>query len=382
MLAVDTRTRVLTAFDRFDAGERPDHFGTAVNWTVRHPGSDAEYPAKAIWCLAQNISCDSLSSAQARPRLVEAGFELSNSSASKLYATAADARVGHFGGERDDLEMTRSGFLLTWKPEHWPIEHIERLIAELQAGKRVIEPWRVAAHTKAQPGDRVWLLRQGKPRGIIGTGRIAGGRVDVEVGETRRPGFPIEFDRLVHPDEGFLISDAALGQILETVQLNSQSSGTQLRAGQAESLMDAIPSIEQNVKSAAFATAFDRVVRRTLNTVAGANGQETVRTIKNKTLGFPGGRNELMAYIQNLFADQDGRCALTDLPMLADGSDVDPACLLSLDRIDSDKGYEPGNLQLVCHFANMWKCAEDDGEFRRLVALVRSRGPEASGEIS
>jgi hypothetical protein len=265
-----------------------------------------------------------------------------------------------------------SEYLLTWKPEHWPVANIERLISELGATGQAIEPWRVAAHTKARPGDRVWLLKQGKPRGIFGTGRIVGDKVDVEVEGAFKPGFPVAFDRLVHPADRFLIDDAKLVQILETSQLHSQSSGTQLRLGQPELLCEALAVDAWSERHGGFDPALDRVVKTALNTIAGANGQGALRIIKPKTLGFPGGRVEMRAYVQGLLARQGGRCALTELPFEVDAVGADEALFLSLDRIDSDKGYEPGNLQVVCRFANMWKSDAEDGEFRRLIALVRT----------
>ena len=51
--------------------------------------------------------------------------------------------------------------------------------------------------------------------------------------------------------------------------------------------------------------------------------------------------------------------------------------LPSLDRIDSDGHYEIGNLQLVCRFANFWKGASENEEFRPLLAIVR--GMRSSG---
>jgi hypothetical protein len=44
----------------------------------------------------------------------------------------------------------------------------------------------------------------------------------------------------------------------------------------------------------------------------------------------------------------------------------------SLDRIESSGHYVKGNLQVVCRFANFWKGATDNKEFRRLIAVVQS----------
>jgi hypothetical protein len=48
--------------------------------------------------------------------------------------------------------------------------------------------------------------------------------------------------------------------------------------------------------------------------------------------------------------------------------------LASLDRINSDGHYSDGNLQVVCRFVNQWKSNMPDGEFRRLLGMVRASG--------
>jgi hypothetical protein len=108
-------------------------------------------------------------------------------------------------------------------------------------------------------------------------------------------------------------------------------------------------------------------------TVAGANGQQVLRTVKNKEIRF-GRPGEFEAYINALIEKQNGRCALTGLEMQQFDKSSDEQLLCSLDRIDSDGHYEPGNLQIVCRFVNKWKSDAKDDEFRRLIALVRSNG--------
>ena len=106
-------------------------------------------------------------------------------------------------------------------------------------------------------------------------------------------------------------------------------------------------------------------------TVAASNGQQVLRTVKNKDLRF-GPPGELAKYIEALIEKQKGRCALTGLALQQVGKDGDPQLFCSLDRIDSDGHYEPDNLQIVCRFVNKWKSDAKDAEFRRLIALVRS----------
>lgn len=104
-------------------------------------------------------------------------------------------------------------------------------------------------------------------------------------------------------------------------------------------------------------------------TVAGANGQQVQRTMKEKTCSLSD--DELKTHIAELIADQDGACALTGLTLQYDGEHDDPALLCSLDRIDSNGHYDRGNLQVVCRFVNGWKSDGDDKEFRRMLQLVR-----------
>jgi hypothetical protein len=83
-------------------------------------------------------------------------------------------------------------------------------------------------------------------------------------------------------------------------------------------------------------------------------------------------REELERIIESLLDRQNGLCALTGLPLGWQGDCEDPAMLASLVRIDSNGHYSEGNLQVVCRFVNMWKCNSPDGEFRRLLALLRA----------
>lgn len=105
-------------------------------------------------------------------------------------------------------------------------------------------------------------------------------------------------------------------------------------------------------------------------TVAGANGQQVLRTVKNKDLLIP--ETELEPYLAALLDAQEGLCALTGLRLQFHGEEEDTEMLCSLDRIDSNGHYAFGNLQIVCRFINRWKSSGDDGEFKRLLSAVRS----------
>ena len=114
-----------------------------------------------------------------------------------------------------------------------------------------------------------------------------------------------------------------------------------------------------------------RMARTAWETTQQSNGQEVVRWAKNKDFGFPD-EEELQLYIEELYHMQEGLCALTGIPMQLDRAQDDDEQLCSLDRIDSDGHYAPGNLQIVCRFANRWKSHSNNADFLRLINLIRS----------
>lgn len=66
-----------------------------------------------------------------------------------------------------------------------------------------------------------------------------------------------------------------------------------------------------------------------------------------------------------------GTCAVTNLAL--DLSGADPDLAPSLDRIDSNGHYEPGNVQVVAWFVNRWKRDDSQANFERLLKLVSIR---------
>lgn len=110
-------------------------------------------------------------------------------------------------------------------------------------------------------------------------------------------------------------------------------------------------------------------------TVASADGQQVLRTVKNKELRIA--ENDLIPFLHALLSEQDGMCAITRLRLQYDTDVDDPEMLCSLDRIDSNGHYEKDNLQVVCKFINRWKNSSDDGEFRRLIGVLQSEPNDA-----
>jgi hypothetical protein len=133
------------------------------------------------------------------------------------------------------------------------------------------------------------------------------------------------------------------------------------------------PAIVFNARQRAVA----RMAATVRATVRGANGQEVNRVVKSKELRFVN-HQALESYIEALFTSQDGSCAISGIPLQCDGEHDDSELLCSLDRIDRNGHYEPGNLQIVCRFVNRWKNDGDNLEFRRLIALVCDSGKLAT----
>ncbi len=78
--------------------------------------------------------------------------------------------------------------------------------------------------------------------------------------------------------------------------------------------------------------------------------------------------------LDEMFARQDGRCALTKLPMILrdDLSTRTRPWAPSIDRIDSAQGYAAGNVHLVCVAANVAKGEWPLSVFRTLVTAAAS----------
>lgn len=68
-------------------------------------------------------------------------------------------------------------------------------------------------------------------------------------------------------------------------------------------------------------------------------------------------------YLLELFERQDGCCAYTGRKMLVEAGKGHRADGISVDRIDSAKGYTKDNVQLVCFVVNMAKQKMSHSEF-------------------
>jgi hypothetical protein len=131
-----------------------------------------------------------------------------------------------------------TGFLLTWKETGWPYENIVRMVREIEVQGYVEEPWRLAAHRTARPGDRVWLFKQGRgPKGIFGAGQIAGEPARGEAGNGKVQWMaPVRFTSFVDPKKELLIDEETAASVLKPNQLKAQASGYPVDDAQANML--------------------------------------------------------------------------------------------------------------------------------------------------
>ena len=74
-------------------------------------------------------------------------------------------------------------------------------------------------------------------------------------------------------------------------------------------------------------------------------------------------------YLNQLWTDQKGLCALSNIPLVHGGTDLNT--MASLDRIDSIKGYIKGNVQFVSCALNYAKSTRSDESIRALIALIK-----------
>lgn len=76
-----------------------------------------------------------------------------------------------------------------------------------------------------------------------------------------------------------------------------------------------------------------------------------------------------VAYLRNLWQEQDGKCAVSGLSLEFTANNV---CAASIDRRDCSLGYVPGNVVLTCQWVNLGRnsrCSVED--FRAVLDRLR-----------
>lgn len=208
---------------------------------------------------------------------------------------------------RSEREPEPRAFLLTWKADRWPYENIIRMRKAFLADGYVDEPWRIIAHRQAQPGDRVWLLKQGKgPKGIFGMGSITGRPFEGDIGRGKLQWLAgVRFTAFVEPLEPFLVDEDATRRILGPNLMNSQASGVSLTGEQSVALAKIIREIPWMVPMIDAGTADDEAFDP-------ANLKDARERIARSIAVRRGQR----AFRDALISAYGGRCAITGCEVL------------------------------------------------------------------
>jgi len=135
-------------------------------------------------------------------------------------------------------------FLFTWKPQHWPYGELRKLVETFRLTGTAEEPWSCAAHRRIHPGDRAYLLKQGKPMGIFGRATVVGKpKKDAGASASKRAWHAlIRFDVsrgdvLWDPMDEFLVNESLLLSLpVPRKQWQNQSSGITLDANAARAI--------------------------------------------------------------------------------------------------------------------------------------------------
>lgn len=137
-------------------------------------------------------------------------------------------------------------------------------------------------------------------------------------------------------------------------------------------------ALQRNVRRAIQKThkSFLTYLMSNLTKVSRKHKTRSYRTLSPKRLAILSDvqidRNFLLA----LYDQQHGCCALSRLPMTHRLNDL---YAISVDRIDSEKGYVPDNIQLVCKWVNLGKGSKNNSDFRRLL-LELQKAPHIAVE--
>lgn len=72
----------------------------------------------------------------------------------------------------------------------------------------------------------------------------------------------------------------------------------------------------------------------------------------------------------DLFEKQNGKCALTGMDLIIKMDKKNRHDTVSIDRIDSDKGYTLDNVQLICYAINRFKSNMPDNMFMEFISRL------------
>lgn len=172
-------------------------------------------------------------------------------------------------------------YLLTWNPRKFAWEDLSELAQEVRAYGSASDRWSCGKTKKMRPGDRFFMLRQGKePRGIIGSGHIASWPFEDKHWDEENASpstyVDIEFDVLLDPGmDNILARNTLSEQRFSGTYWDPQSSGTQIISHVAEEVEKTWVEV---LESNALISPTARPVQLSLATNHSPSGSVVVRT--------------------------------------------------------------------------------------------------------
>ncbi len=142
----------------------------------------------------------------------------------------------------ESAEPLLATYLLTWNPNNWQWKNLEQQVRQTAEGRPIESRWSCGNTKRIIPGDRMFLLRQGKePRGIMAAGWATSEPYEgphwneekKKIGDTAN--FVMaRFDRILNPevDEILELSNLQIGP-LKSVNWNTPASGIEIKEGAA-----------------------------------------------------------------------------------------------------------------------------------------------------
>ena len=156
-------------------------------------------------------------------------------------------------------------FLITWNPKAWRWSNLSRQAVAVQSGEIVKDRWSCGNRKDIEPGDRLFLLKQGaEPRGIIASGWAISKVFRAAHWDPHRASIGHEtnyvrlrFDRLIDPDLGEVLPRSSLDTgLMAHVNWNTQSSGIIIDNGAASEVetawarhLGAAPDVDEEVSA-------------------------------------------------------------------------------------------------------------------------------------
>lgn len=98
-----------------------------------------------------------------------------------------------------------------------------------------------------------------------------------------------------------------------------------------------------------------------------------IQRVNNRKKELSDGFKLSFEYVKNIYNEQNGLCNLSGVKMTTITGNGKILTNMSIDRIDSNKGYIVGNIQLVCTIVNIMKTTLSVDEFKTWCTLISNK---------